>query len=140
MSSEPSGLSAKVWKTRQVVFREGESSDGNMYYVLEGSFGAYKKLGSKQTEVQRIGPGQFFGEMALINKVPRAASIICISEEAKTVRIDRTAFIKMAESKPDFLFKILQAVLQRISNAHSRIKEHKENRSDDDPSDPFALV
>lgn len=138
--SEFQGLSAKVWKSKDIVFREGESSDGNMYYVLEGTFGAYKKLGGTQNEVQKIEAGQFFGEMALINQVPRAASILCTSSEAKTVRIDREAFLKLGKSKPEFLFKILQAVLHRIVKAHGKIKEFNKNHPDRDESDPFRMV
>ncbi|AQQ04504.1 hypothetical protein B0E33_13710 [Roseibium algicola] len=60
----------------QDVIVEGETSDG-LYIVLEGTFGIYRKGDGTASDhrVAEIGPGQPFGEMALLDGEPRSATV-----------------------------------------------------------------
>jgi CRP-like cAMP-binding protein len=57
-----------------VVFEEG-SRGMSMYFVASGRIRIYKNTASGPTrELAIVGPGDFFGEMALVDEVPRSAS------------------------------------------------------------------
>lgn len=56
------------------ILTEGE--DGEVMFVIEqGSFECLKNINGQQKVVKQCGPGDFFGELALLYNVPRAASV-----------------------------------------------------------------
>ena len=59
-----------------VVVREGQAGD-SMYFVAEGEV----EVRAKTAQI-RLGPGKFFGEMALITGAPRNATIVAVSAGA----------------------------------------------------------
>jgi CRP-like cAMP-binding protein len=57
-----------------IVFEEG-SRGMSMYFVARGRIRIYKNtLSGSRRELAVVGPGEFFGEMALVDEVPRSAS------------------------------------------------------------------
>ena len=63
---------------REAVFRQGEEGDA-LYIVYEGEVAVRAKSGffGFPKEVARLKPGDFFGEMALLNREKRTATIVC---------------------------------------------------------------
>jgi len=60
-------------------FRESEVPD--YIYVLEsGSVSVLKSWLGKQYKIRHLGPGDCFGEMALIDLSPRSASVVAVSD------------------------------------------------------------
>lgn len=74
---------AKLLKLREltdaeVVFKEG-SEGMSIYFVSNGRIRIYKQAsGGFAKELAVVGPGDFFGEMALIDEVPRSASAAAV--------------------------------------------------------------
>lgn len=60
----------------QTLIAEGDTGN-SLFLVCEGSFGIYRSggAGAAEMRVAEIGPGQPFGEMALLDGEPRAASV-----------------------------------------------------------------
>ena len=88
------------------VIREGEQGD-SFYIILEGSAIATKSLQQflpPQT-VKSYGPGDYFGERALLKNEPRAASVIAASSTLKVVTLDRNSFYRLL-GPLDHLLKI----------------------------------
>ena len=66
--------------------------------------------------VARFGPGDFFGEMALIAHKPRTATVVADTE--MTLRVFHvTEFNRLMEETPSIAVKILTATAQRLLNA-----------------------
>ncbi|NIO39749.1 MAG: cyclic nucleotide-binding domain-containing protein, partial [Burkholderiales bacterium] len=71
-------------RTREVsknayFFRESEAPD--FIYVLEsGSVAIVKSWHGKQYKIRHLGPGDCFGEMALIDLFPRSASVMALAD------------------------------------------------------------
>ncbi len=63
----------------QVICKEGELGD-TMYVLLDGQIRVFMR-GEKATEIDIafLGPGDYFGEMALLDRGPRSASVSCIT-------------------------------------------------------------
>ena len=55
-----------------MVFEEGDSGD-SLYMILSGQVEVLKRVGGEQQVVRTLGPGEYFGEMALPGRHPRSA-------------------------------------------------------------------
>jgi NADH dehydrogenase len=56
----------------EMVFEEGDSGD-SLYMILSGRVEVLKRVGGEQQVVRTLGPGEYFGEMALLGRHPRSA-------------------------------------------------------------------
>jgi CRP-like cAMP-binding protein len=70
----------------QAVVRQGEEGD-SFYAVSSGQFDIVTDGELQQT----VGPGSYFGEIALLLDVPRTASVIARTP-ARVFRLDRSGF------------------------------------------------
>jgi CRP-like cAMP-binding protein len=69
--------------------------------------------------VERIGPGGVFGEMALIDRTPRLASVVS-ETECSLLAIGRNTFLDLIKASPDFAVSLLNAVGERARFIASR--------------------
>jgi CRP-like cAMP-binding protein len=116
-------MHAKTYQADEVVFHEGEP--GRALFIIESGEVAIIKSRSPapgQTEeaiLARLGPGGFFGEMALLEELPRSAT-------AKTMRDSVLHFVYKAkldsfvERHPAVGVKILHNVAKVLS---ARLRE-----------------
>jgi ATP-binding cassette, subfamily B, bacterial HlyB/CyaB len=96
-----------------IVVREGEAAD-SFYIVREGMLQAVKRDNGTERIVNAIGPGEFFGELALMNGNARAATVIARSE-TRLYALSRQAFDKIVEGSPEFRNR-----LQHVAASYSR--------------------
>ena len=83
----------------QVLLREGDGGD-EMFLVRSGSLVISKGVTGRVEQVlARVGPGDFFGEMALFDRSPRSATIQADSETMLLV-LDRAALDKLKDGSP----------------------------------------
>ncbi len=93
----------------KVLISEGDS--GREFFVLiEGS--AEVQRGGKK--VASIGGGDFFGEIALISKTPRNATITTTSPVRALVITDR-AFRQLLDRSPQIAVGVLTALAERLA-------------------------
>ncbi len=89
-------LKGNVYKKGEYIIKEGES--GDVFYILEeGEAIATKTLeaGKAAQEIKRYGPGEYFGERALIKGEPRYANIEVVSDTCKIISLDRNSFKRL---------------------------------------------
>jgi CRP-like cAMP-binding protein len=73
----------KQYKTEETIFRQGDPSDC-MYRIESGKVGIFTDYGgSSQAKIAELSAGQFLGEMGLLDKAPRSASAISLSDGAR---------------------------------------------------------
>jgi CRP-like cAMP-binding protein len=86
-----------------------------MYVVVEGKVAA--SIQGKL--VERIGPGGVFGEMALVDRAPRLASVVS-ETDCGLLAIGRNTFLDLIKASPDFAVSLLSAVGERARFIASR--------------------
>ena len=121
---------------RLAQLAEGLSSDEPVYYdrgktiVQEGQMGLrmYAVLEGRVAVsivgggvVERLGPGGVFGELALIEQAPRMASVTAESD-CSLLPINRTAFLLLVKTSPDFAESLLGALAERLRLLTARLK------------------
>src|SRR5689334_9642327 len=69
------GLTKKRFTKDTTIVREGDPGD-YLFLLYSGEVAVTaKSAGSKSQEIARLGPGHYFGEMALISREPRSATV-----------------------------------------------------------------
>ena len=53
-------VSSNLYKEGDVIFKQGDNSDGKMYFVFTGEISILKHRRGKQHEIGIMGPGNFF--------------------------------------------------------------------------------
>lgn len=92
-----------------VVMRRGDAADA-MYFITEGRV----DVSFDGATVNRLGPGDFFGEMALVTPGPRTATVTAMAPTDVLV-LDAGDFARLMQSRPE-----LEAVVRRTAAARRR--------------------
>lgn len=83
------------------------------YVIVEGQAKVIRGRISSAKGQASLGPGDFFGEMALLDGGPRSASVVA-QTPMTTVRIERAAFRRMLKDEPDIALKLLEGMAVRM--------------------------
>lgn len=110
----------KVYKNGEVICKEGDKGD-SMYIIYEGAVKITKRAHDKETTLAVLKEGDFFGEMAIIDKEPRSASAIA-EGETKIIELDESIFEEQIKSNPKIIMQILKKMSQRLREADRQIK------------------
>jgi CRP-like cAMP-binding protein len=100
---------------REEWFRSGEDivtqghSSGPFFLITDGEASVLVN----DTEVRKIGPGDFFGEMSLIDHQPRSATIRAATD-VTTLSISSWDFLTLLERHWDLTHKLLVTLSQRV--------------------------
>ena len=78
------------YKKNKVIFNEGDN-DQRLFFIIEGEISITKK--GEQTE--SILAGNYFGELSLLNKIPRVASAVVVSDWARIIIVSDTQMRKI---------------------------------------------
>jgi CRP-like cAMP-binding protein len=93
---------------------EGESGIG-FFVIVDGQ--ASVTVGDE--EVRRLGPGDFFGEMALVTGAVRSATVKAESD-LDCLGLTAWTFRPWAREHPDVLWAMLETVVRRLAEAEAR--------------------
>ena len=97
------------------VFKEGEMGD-KLYLILSGKVRISRDLpGMGEEALAVLGPGEAFGEMSLIDDVPRSADAR-VHEKARLLVITREAFEDLLFIHKDLAYEILWNFTKTLSN------------------------
>jgi CRP/FNR family cyclic AMP-dependent transcriptional regulator len=103
-----------------VLFREGEPGK-EMYVVQSGRVTVSKKVGEVEKILASLGPGEFVGEMSILNHKPRSATATC-AEAAKLLVIDAKTFEAMIRSNGEIAIRMIKKLSDRLAEADEQIE------------------
>jgi CRP-like cAMP-binding protein len=95
------------YERNKVIVKEGQAGV-TMYVVLEGRLA----VSIQDRLVEKIGPGGVFGEMALVERTPRLATVVS-ETDCGLLAIGRNTFLDLIKASPDFAVSLLGAVGDR---------------------------
>jgi len=97
------------------LIKQGEMSGIDCFVIAEGE-AAVKVDG---VEVDRLGPGDYFGELALVSEQVRTASVVALTP-MRCHTIQFWNFRKFAKNNPDVTWKLLQHVTDLLMEERAR--------------------
>src|SRR5262245_5383920 len=110
----------KHYPKNAVVLTEGEMGD-SLYLIQSGKVKVF--IGDQEGRemiLKILGPGDFFGEMSMIDKQPRSASITTLESSVFLV-LSHAAFEKCIEKIPRIASMVMRVLSQRVREADRKI-------------------
>jgi CRP-like cAMP-binding protein len=114
-------LAVEIHTQGDIIFREGDESNGRMYFVAEGELSVLQNVNGRTIELNRLQAGSFFGEMAIITHGRRMATVRVESKKAKLGYLDEQIFMKIGKINPLFLYSLLKLVINRLAMIEEQI-------------------
>ena len=108
------GISQQHFERGQDVFRQGELGD-RLYIILSGAAEVRRRDGEEEKVLAQLGPGQCFGEMALVNMATRNATVRC-TEPLDVLSLPKKEFAVLAANLPE-----LKRSFERLAEERSRL-------------------
>jgi CRP-like cAMP-binding protein len=103
-----------------VLFREGEPGH-EMFVVHQGRVAITKTVGEVEKILSTLGPGEFLGEMSILNNRPRSATATC-ADDCKLLVIDGKTFEAMIRSNAEIAVRLIKKLSDRLAEANEQIE------------------
>jgi CRP-like cAMP-binding protein len=105
----------RVCEAGEVIFQTYDMGS-EMYVVLEGEV----ELSIDSKVLETLGPGEPFGEMALIDQAPRVATAIARTP-CKLAVIPEKRFLFLVQTTPTFALQIMKVMADRLRTMNERV-------------------
>ena len=98
------------------VFREGDPG-GSVYVIRSGKVRVLKNSAGRQRVVITLGPGDFFGEMAVVTGRPRSATVEVI-EDAELLKVPAGKLQEMVAGTGEVAIRLIRHLAERLEHAN----------------------
>lgn len=95
-------------KAGEALFRKDEPSDG-FYILMSGSL----RIANGNIVYEDLAPGGMVGEMALIDRSPRSATVTALVD-SEVVKLDQRRFLFLVQQTPYFSIRVMSVLTQRL--------------------------
>ncbi len=103
-----------------VLFHEGEEGD-EMYIIQSGKVAIKKKVKDADTTLAVLEKGDFFGEMAILERLPRSAGAEVV-EEGDLIVISGETFGDMIKANPEIAVRMLRKQSIRLRETNRQLE------------------
>jgi CRP/FNR family transcriptional regulator len=110
----------RVYPPGDAIVIEGDEGDV-MYVIQSGDVEIVKQMDGREVLLGQMGPGDFFGEMALFHSDRRAATVRAVTE-VRALTIDRRALLRRIDQDPQLAYKLVESMAGRILELHERLR------------------
>ena len=118
-----SDVLGRVYQPGQDIVREGEAGDC-MYVIQQGEAEVLRGPDGQQTVVDRMGEGDIFGEIAIVEKTVRTSTVRALTE-VHAITVDRETFLRRVKEDPMLALNVLRVVAGRVRRLDSEIARLK---------------
>jgi CRP-like cAMP-binding protein len=98
------------------VFRQGDPG-GSVYVIRAGKVRVLKETAGRQRMVTTLGPGDFFGEMAVVTGRPRSATVEVV-EDAELLKVPADKLQEMVAGNGEVAIRLIQHLAERLEHAN----------------------
>ncbi|MBI5015207.1 MAG: cyclic nucleotide-binding domain-containing protein [Deltaproteobacteria bacterium] len=100
------------YRKGETICEEG-SSGHEMYIIVSGAVRVTTVTPGRENVMSLLGPGEFFGEMALVDGAPRSGTAVA-GEDTRLVELDLNRFLYLIQQQPAFALTIMRTLCDRI--------------------------
>jgi len=109
---------AKTFQKGDIIFCEHEPGD-NFYLIQTGRVQIVKIMDNIEKIIDILQPGEIFGEMAILEQVPRSATAIA-QDKVKALEFNQENFEVLMQGNPQIALKLLKLFTKRIYDQKRR--------------------
>ena len=106
-----------------ILIKQGELGD-SAYVVINGEFEIQKQSGQSIIKIDVRNPGDVVGEMALLSRTPRSATVIS-KTDSETLRIPQEAFERLLSTSSTAAMAVLHWVMARLTQNESLLHQQE---------------
>lgn len=110
-----------TFESDQIVFKEGDMGD-SAYIIVEGEADILVDSPAGPITVASMARNDFFGEIAILCDVPRAATVQAKSKLV-TLRISKELFFRLVTEFPEMAVAIMRELASRLDKANVKLRE-----------------
>jgi CRP-like cAMP-binding protein len=111
------GMATEVeFPTGRYIARQGEVGSG-IFVIAEGQ----ARVVRGDEELTTFGPGDFFGELSVIDRAPRVASVVAV-EPTRCLAIAAWDFLDLLDRNPKLMKAVLLEVVERLRTTTEHIR------------------
>lgn len=103
-----------------VLFHEGDQGR-EMFVIQSGKIKISKKVRNEEQTLAVMGPGEFFGEMAIFNNKPRSATATVL-EDCKVLVVDPKTLEAMIKGNTEIAVRMIKKLAARLQEADDQIE------------------
>jgi CRP-like cAMP-binding protein len=104
----------------EVLFREGEPGD-TMFVIQSGAARITKSVAGEEKLLAVLGPGEFLGELAILNSKPRTATATAL-EPLRCLQIEAKTLEAMVAKSAEISLRLIKKLASRLDAANSLIE------------------
>ena len=108
------------FKKGHVLFREGEDGE-DMYIIQSGRVAIKKRVKEGDTTLATLEKGDFFGEMAILERMPRSATAE-VAEDGDLIVISSETFGDMIKANPEIAVRMLRKQSIRLRETNKQLE------------------
>ncbi len=109
-------------KEGAIIVRQDATGDA-LYIIITGYCDVTHKRGGQEVSLAKLGPGDFFGELALVDDGPRSATVTALTE-CIVLKVPQAVIRALAGVYPNAAFKMIMAIakvlVQRMRKGNAR--------------------
>jgi len=111
---------SRTYAPGAVICREGEEGE-EMYIIQAGKVRVSKQFAGKTHVISVLEKGDFFGEMAIVNRIQRTATVTAI-DSVELLVFDRDGLQNMIARNTKIALSIIDKLCRRLQDAHLKIQ------------------
>lgn len=103
-----------------MIFREADAG-ALMYVIQQGQVSLSRRFSSGERTLATLGPGEFFGEMAILNGKARSASAVAVSD-VRALELDAPTMNGMVSRSGEVAMRLVRRLAQRLDSSNSLVE------------------
>ena len=107
----------RKFESGHTIVSKGESGIG-FYLILDGAV----EIRSDGNTLSKLGPGQFFGEMSVLDNQPRSADVVAV-EPTRALIVSAWSFKALISDNPKIAVKMLQEFVRRLRRTNQSLSD-----------------
>ena len=116
-------MNMRIFHKDEVVFRQGDESR-TMFEIQSGRIGIYANYRTeKEKQLAVFGKGETFGEMGMIENLPRSATAVALEDHTEVEEINAAEFSDYFEEKPVQVFLLVKQLSRRLRETTRNYEE-----------------
>lgn len=124
-------FTVQKYNSEELIFSENTIADA-LYIIVSGVVNVLKsgkEVGSNEEFLIEKGSGDFFGEMSIVDDLPRSATIRAKSESVKVLILKKEEFARLFQTYPCLAYSVAKRISATVREANYRYMTSLEDRN-----------
>jgi CRP-like cAMP-binding protein/flavin-dependent dehydrogenase len=113
------GVLGREYDDGDILCRQGEHGD-RMFVIQSGHADVVCEEGGQEVQVGQLGPGDLFGQMAIVDKRPRSATVRARGK-TRIMTLDKRAFLRRVHEDPSLAYKLLDDMSRTVRSLNDEL-------------------